>query len=108
MTDYASRELCQEVYEATGWLGTHSVWIKDAERPEPPLLHDYHNYECPAYTIGFLLDKLSCRTMWFRYFEEDDKWYVSNKIHQEEVSADTPADSLVKLALELHKQGLLK
>lgn len=129
MTDYASRELCQELYEATGWgIGrtdrlwrvhkpsglSKLVWTEEQKAddyrfrnsPEATRFRQENEFY-PAYTIGYLLDKLSyvrlqsSQSGWDATFRGDDDNWISKH-------ANTPANALAKLAIELHKQGLLK
>lgn len=119
----ASLELCKELFELSGWKGTHYNWYTHVSaKVEPELQHrkmvrlaDSNNWiEIPAYDLGYLLRKLPHRIK-FKDFElhkvyEDDWW--AGYTYQEEfvikAFADTPEDATCKLAIELFKQGVLK
>lgn len=114
----ASLELCKELYELSGWECDGFYYSRGQ------LVFDYKEFmlqaasSFPAYDSGFMLRKLPpC-------LPENDDWRLSLEpnfkgsqwfcgytgrgsfVHVGQ--ADTPEDCLVKLAIELFKQNILK
>jgi hypothetical protein len=95
----ASKELCKELYELSGWNDPEQIlWSRAGGHPE--------------YTLGYLLRKLmpyepfvglTLTDGWVAYTKN---WNVNPSgvyIERE----NTPEDAAAKLAIELFKQGLL-
>ncbi|MFB9654784.1 hypothetical protein [Pseudarthrobacter oxydans] len=111
----ASLELCKELYELSGWTGTHAVWHDDTTLS--PLACEYEDitvaiHFTPAYDLGYLLRKLPAGTNVVSTGEDYHCWYqdgdaVSEVTDDYGAGADTPEDAAAKLAIELFKLGLL-
>lgn len=128
----ASLELCEELYELSGWVDTlfdknedtYRIWSysrADYEmhvglRDGNEKLSDYQE-AYPAYDLGYLLRKLpeeypDAYALQIRR-EPSDCWYAGYYARtgdsdlRTESRADTPEDAAVKLAIELFKRGVL-
>jgi hypothetical protein len=110
----ASRELCEELYELSGWTSQayESGGIEKAWRPTP--LISAENYrlitigpntpeDIPAYGLGYLLRKLPEISM---LWQQDGKWHCDLE-DAYMCEAHTPEDAACKLCIELFKQGIL-
>lgn len=94
-----SKELCQELYELSGWEeDTHDWWGENK------------TYLAPRYTLGYLLRKLHDvrppnkeRTVALDWFGEKCEALSFGLTAYEA----TPEDATAKLAIELFKQGVL-
>lgn len=112
MGNHASLELCKELYELSGW------WDDNLEK------YDSHDGtivrfgNIPAYSLGFLIRKLPAMIEdggvehWLTVEKhEQDDYMVAYSGHGSILigspHADTPEDALAKLAIELHKAGIL-
>ena len=97
MSQVASRELCKELYELSGWDGTDEQY------------HVGMAEYCPAYDLGYLLRKLPAKIpfsdgeitlrveIWWA-----GGWYAHYGIYDWKAAiADTPEDAACKLAIEL-------
>lgn len=106
----ASLELCKELYELSWWDDTDK-WLHLKGNGDTmlfdPIEGQLMDCDAPAYDLSYLLRKLPDRHAWLRYDEDTEQWFMSNKLHQEEVSDDTPENAAAKLAIELFKQGIL-
>lgn len=126
----ASLELSKELYELSEWeIYGNDVWIepwwnwfndKDGDYQCPVISNSKQGakwkWGCPAYDLGYLLRKLPTTIVdmnlvvgaaygtgtWWAWYED---FASSRSNYQQE--ADTPEDALVKLAIELFKQGIL-
>lgn len=117
MKGVASTGLCEKLYELSGWgrvvYGdeldqTYSWWCWIEAHQEYEVDNGAPRF--PAYDAGYLLRKLppgkdlrhvspkSGKTYWAANYIPDE-WYYA--------TADTPEDVLCKLAIELHKAGVL-
>jgi hypothetical protein len=132
MMNVASLELCETLYELSGWEDTGFEWANPSARslakkqPNKPYLKGRHKYHqvskkvwrphtiCAAYDLGYLLRRLPTTigqvTDRLRLTKGDLGWYaqydraVLNNILED---ADTPEDAVAKLCIELFKQGVL-
>lgn len=116
----ASLELCKELYELSEWDESRDRYYPN-KRPElqvGPFQGKLPSTAVPAYTLGYLLRKLP------NYIKETEqrifmRSYRGNwgfgyaKLREENshtnlyAEADTPENATAKLAIELHKQGVL-
>lgn len=89
----ASKELCQELYELSGWKGELPVHTVGAK-------------VFPAYQLGYLLSKLNgfLPTV---HQNEHQRWVAYSTPRPGVYEDDTPEDAAAKLAIELFKQGIL-
>lgn len=124
MTYTASLELSKELYELSGWIGTHNFYWNgkaacdiSAETIEWGLEHYNHN-AFPAYDLGYLLRKLNTpkHTTLVGSLGGNSKRYSASYIPDElgkydiEVmhrKSDTPENALCSLAIALFKAGVL-
>ena len=120
MNDYASRELSQELYEATGWTADWGYdtsyadnWLRHVAEFPPDSREAKWVNMIPAYSIGYLLNKLPGDNIHLERFSGRDWLAIATFVRDGGVTAEksertnTPADALASLALELHKRGLL-
>lgn len=120
----ASQDLCEELYELSGWYMTHYIWRyypDDMEermpaesvqtftniRPED-YQHTDHQYH-PAYDLGYLLRKL--QSSGFDHVNlvitRRSTVGVTSPTVAIAESGQTPEDAAAKLACELFKRGIL-
>jgi hypothetical protein len=107
----ASFELCQELYEMSGWLtgidGSCYVSLPgEGKHYEVRPLTDTGNDSiqiCPAYDLGYLLRKLPPGNV---LTSLDGEWIASTS--PKVATAPLPEDAAAKLAIELFKQGILQ
>jgi hypothetical protein len=107
----ANFELCQELYELSGWLtgidGNCYVSLAGEKKGfEVRPLTDTGNdgiQICPAYDLGYLLRRLPVGNV---LSSVEDKWIASSS--PKVTTASTPEDAAAELAIELFKQGILK
>lgn len=122
----ASLELCQNLYELSGWtLRRPEYDIEKAWRPTPLASGDNYRLinigpnttkDIPAYDLGYLLRKLpAIRLEIWHNGHVVMKWFpdgVASKLDKFKrgitVEADTPEDAAVKLVMQLFKQKILK
>ena len=106
----ASFELCQELYELSGWLtgidGNCFVSLPGERkgfevRPLTDTGND-HIQICPAYDLGYLLRRLPVGNV---LTSLEGEWIASSS--PKITTAATPEDAAAKLAIELFKQGIL-
>lgn len=126
MIAVASLELCQTLYELSGWRDTtfsYRNYLYTSDKGKPCLDRwEVRRYMAPsetavpAYDLGFLLRKLPPKRVKLRNYG-NGKWkcqYVlhhSSNVRQVEdfiFEAGTPEDCAAKLAIELLKQNILK
>jgi hypothetical protein len=108
--NFANFELCQELYELSGWLtgvDGNCYVSPTAERRgfEVRTLKDTENERarvCPAYDLGYLLRRLPVGNV---LTSLEDEWIASSS--PKITTAATPEDVAAKLAIELFKQGIL-
>jgi hypothetical protein len=116
----ASKELCQELYELSGWDDTYFLYTKTGKISTVASM--FSGQPLPAYDAGFLLRKLPSEIesdgriyrlrggknqyYFFEYQAKDDRdirwWNISP------FSKDFPEDALCALVIKLFKTGLLK
>ena len=98
----AAKELCQELYELSGWGGddpyfnVNEGWYKEGRPAQKSVL------VAPAYDLGYLLRKLPS---WSLIQKNIDRYEATSSMNN--THADTPEDAACKLAIELFKQGIL-
>lgn len=99
----ASRELCKELYELSGWEDADWFFNPHAEGFTFTKQHS----GVPAYDLGYLLRKLPADgNLFVKQYEDDGSWHACSGLIQ--VEADTPEDAATKLAIALYEQGILK
>lgn len=125
MSDVASRELCEELYELSGWNEAHLWHIQFSNKPDggahwvlAPQEMTTALASCPAYSLGYLLRKLPEGTTLRRNKAKPRKksnwrgeWVVGiYGLNYAGVygAGDSPEEAACKLAIELFKQGILK
>lgn len=114
----ASLELCRELYQLSGWDGTHFLYTKSGKVSTIASMFSYK--PLPAYDLGYLLRKLPPELS-----DEDSRVYLSmnismtqnwcaryadaagNRMNIEKFYAPTPEDAACKMAIKLFKQGIL-
>jgi hypothetical protein len=109
--NFANFELCQELYDLSGWLtgvdGNCYVSLPGERKGfEVRPLTDSGNDRiqiCPAYDLGYLLRRLPVGNV---LTSVEDEWIAS--CSPEVTRALTPEDAAAKLAIELFKQGVLR
>ena len=116
MSDVAKRELCEELFELSGWNDTKLDWHRSD-------LTEFGREVAPAYDLGFLIRKLPhIKDIDFRVeqngeSEEGYDWvaygidYTKHPLDESSrwwSNADTPENALALLCIELFKQGILK
>ena len=106
--NFANFELCQELYELSGWLTgiDGNCYVSRAGgsfeiRPLTDAGNDSVQI-CPAYDLGYLLRRLPVGNV---LSSVEDKWIASSS--PKVTTAPTPEDAAAKLAIELIKQGVL-
>jgi hypothetical protein len=108
--NFANSELCQELYDLSGWLtgiDGYCYVSPTGERRgfEVRTLKDTENDRarvCPAYDLGYLLRRLPPGNV---LTSLEDKWIASSS--PKVTTAATPEDAATKLAIELFKHGIL-
>jgi hypothetical protein len=126
----ASLELCNELFELSGWETEKYYWQdnrSDEYIPElrklelidykPLWLHskdNEDNHVVPAYDLGYLLRELPHPTLeqnvygiWIAKWHKKTPGKLTGPMNGHG-SADTPEDAACKLAIELFKSGVLK
>lgn len=106
----SSLELCKELYRLSGWKDTYHYY--DADEFVDTKFHAElmsKNQNCPAYELGYLLQKLpvgtEVRKVLNGYSADPPLKYRTRGISE---VYGTPEDAACKLAIELFKQGVLK
>jgi hypothetical protein len=108
--NFANSELCQELYDLSGWLtgiDGYCYTSPTGERRgfEVSTLKDIENDRalvCPAYDLGYLIRRLPPGNV---LTSLEDEWIASSS--PKVTTAATPEDATAKLAIELFKQGIL-
>lgn len=121
----ADKDLCQELYEVSGWSDTHLRWnqfmSKEAvwqiyESSEKVVFAGYVGY-APAYDLGYVLCKLHRATIHHKWVDGESTYTARISVAKEHKTSantvyksesETPENAAVKLAIELFKQGILK
>src|SRR5229473_541731 len=110
----ASFALCKELYEMSHWTLTEKHWYQGK-----PIYNAPWGWDCAAYDLGFLLEKLP-QNSWVGYTDTSGqrgyalaKTYAWNEKGTDidrivQCSADTLEDAACKLAIELFERGILK
>ncbi|SRR5260221_11168896 len=114
-------ELCRELYTLSRWVLTEKHWYQGK-----PIYNAPYGWDCPAYDLGFLLEKLpkSVTEFWGRAYPASPclmysgtQWVI---FYQSEMTgehntdelfgqfADTPEDAACSLCVELFKQDILE
>lgn len=128
MSDFASLELCTELSELSGWIS--GEWWCEYQGQTVNMPTKMGECICPAYDLGYLLQKLSpfkhevkgkqgdmmpVRCYVFVWQETAHQWragfkynLLGNRFDDLFVYADSPEDAACKLCCELIRQGLLK
>lgn len=117
----ASLELCRELYELSEWIETFNYWEYTDGIPEgvpylsqPELERRYGLWSTqelkkrfPAYDCGYLLRKLPDINL-LRDVKRSE-WMATAPFRSKVLNewADTPEDTLCKLAIALFKEGVL-
>lgn len=106
----ASKELCQELYDLSGWKNVSQRWVKGDFTHEWTVRKTRYGYNViPAYDLGYLLRKLPTdRSVSFRLSYKTNEWWLNEDIDHRFITADNPEGAAAKLAIELFKQGILK
>lgn len=132
MSEVASRKLCQELYELSGWIDTEKGYVKWASDSDWKLQELARGKTvskwAPAYDLGYLLIKLP-KHLKLQVFDEDldcrfelvpqgyssggaTLWcagYVSAKRDIPMLEAmKEPTNAVCQLAIALFKQGVLQ
>ena len=119
-----SRELCKQVYEATGWPQELNIsqlyeYWDDHDELCVISIEDSDDELVPSYTSDYLLEKLPERILidkqYRRWLSMDnlgsDGWQFSYRAERTAPIyasvADTPLKSLLLLTLKLHEEKLL-
>jgi hypothetical protein len=121
----ASLELCQELYELSGWRDTYFYWQNDNQvytNLTNEVTERNKRFECYAYDLGYLLRRLQKEYglhVSVAYHAElkmpaalpqwNNKYvaYTATMMQRDYPIADIPEDALCKLAIQLFKQGIL-
>lgn len=112
---YVPEELCQKLFEISGWTDTHEVFISG----EPTWRTEVStpSTHTPVYRMGFLLDKLdhvhlelkhpylgeNHLNLWGAYYYADD-YYAVNYVQ----AGHSPEEAMAKLAIELFEKGVIR
>lgn len=133
MTDTASKDLCQELFELSGWDDNELFYVKSFTRKDKWKnsiweIESYESYSnvmtkqeflesnvVPAYDLGYLLRKLGSEApndIALTSYTSDAgeiTWHIEVIDHDYLAgSADTPEDAVAKLCITLLKQDILK
>lgn len=117
MTDTETRELCAELYELTGWEDTEKVFRYDGKEFTPSIRHP--EIDSPDLVVFYDTDYLLRKLPHFIQLTQlsggytPNGWRAEKNVSQEfpghyKADADTPQKALLKLSLELAKQGLIQ
>lgn len=109
----ADKDLCQELYELSGWFGDLEWFeaLKFSTKPsvwEPVQTDPESKNAIPAYDSGYLLRKLRPVLSELRPDTVSNYWVADNEMIEAEIRETEPENALTKLAIELIKQGILK
>jgi hypothetical protein len=115
MSDVAAFELCRTLYGLSSWNSDDFWWAEWIADSDTALELKYFRGGAygktrewdytPAYTLGFMMRKLPD----FDIYKRGDKyeaWYFHNGMHIHLI-ANTPANAVANLAIELFKEGIL-
>lgn len=107
----ASKGLCKDLHELSGWTRTHTVWHYDTI--VSPFACGYEDINAaihftPAYDLGYLLRKLPGTTQTFKMPSGKYRCWLNISSTTTTFEHDTPEDAAAKLAIELFKQGILE
>ena len=111
----ASLELCEKLYELSGWKDTVMEWGEHGLQFVEGINNTANGF-IPAYDLGYLLRKLPAMhpdtkaPLVLAQFPYTKQWgcdYAFNIGFDNAKIADTPEDAACKLAIELFKQGIL-
>lgn len=108
MTEYADLELCQELFERSGWKDTECSYGPDGMLPLTLCRDGYREGDtAPAYTCGYVLPKIPDVTL--RWDSKRNEWeaFAPVRSRSRHCWDDNPANALVELAIELFKQEIL-
>lgn len=110
----ASKELCERLYELSGWAGTdeqhHGEQYMDIRSGE------FDERLVPAYDLGYLLRKLphaapnmrGTISYWLGLTAgHDSEWFAWYDGTTYQAYGETPEDAATKLAMALFEQGVL-
>lgn len=115
----ASRELCEELYELSGWRDTHSFYTKTGKVSTEASM--YSSPPLPAYSLGYLLRKLPSHISdddgnvyrlrsgknqyyFFEYQRKDDHqilWWGESCF-----SKDSPENAAIQLIIKLFRRDV--
>ena len=110
----ARLELCKELYVLSRWNLTEKHWYHGK-----PTYHTPYPWECPAYDLNMLLEKLP-QNSWVGYVDTSGqrgyalaKTYAWNAQGDDiekiaECRGETLEDAACKVAIELWRRGVLK
>lgn len=132
MTHTASKDLCQELYELSGWDDTGLYWYEEHDYDDNPdgrgdFYHEPRIYtqmeieetgsggggkRTQAYDLGYLMRNLPNEIkgigLSIDFADEGGGWCASyDYMAHATAYADTPEDAACKLAIELFKNGIL-
>jgi hypothetical protein len=96
----ATIELCKELYELSGWDRTDYWWYRVGDQ----WYSDAHKGTIPAYDLDYLTDKLRNLPQGIVLHNYMDGCEASAM--GIEIFADTPADAVCMLAIEVYKRGV--
>src|SRR5258707_9837884 len=109
-----SLELSRELYKLSRWVLTEKHWYQGK-----PIYNAPYGWDCPAYDLGFLLEKLPPQTSIKKEFDASPDLPEETPAHYRALydtvddrhfwlGADTPEDAACKLCCELIRQGIIK
>lgn len=101
-------DLCKEVYEKTGWTGTHQVWHEDTLIS--PIACGYEDVKnaihfTPLYTSDYIDEKLK-HLDFETYHHANENWHILLGEGDYEKSADTPLKARLKFVIALIDAGV--
>lgn len=108
----ATLELCKELYELSGWLEADAwYWVNpdnDQDFTTSRLRHG-KLLNIPAYDLGYLTRVMLPFTLMCRADRTFDAYWISEEeIRARGSSESSPENAVVRLAIELFEQGVLK
>lgn len=120
----ASLQLCKELYELSGWIGTHGTYTPQGEIALVGVVKNLYGElgYYPAYDLGYLLRKLEDTPTTDPDIQDEPAVIIqhSGVVKPEykwcakvfngdwyEKSSTTPEDAACKLAIELFKRDIL-
>ena len=120
MSKVASRKLCKELRNLTGWTDTDTLYCYTCEKvvPNYAKIEDDKTHESvPLYDLGYLIRALYevKRNLRVEHNHSDMRWYAyfagrdeRNIEVGETINADTPEDACCLLLLKLIKEKVIK